>query len=278
MEKNKKKIWARPVVQIFFFVLVLLVVLAKTLAEAGIVIPFIAGASLHAICPFGGVETLYQVITTGTFIQKIHSASIILMYAVLALSLLFGPVFCGWICPFGTFQEFLGKIGKKLFGKRYNHFLPQKLDRVLRYLRYAVLALVLYNTAVTAKLIFQDVDPYYALFNMFTGEVAVSAYTVLGVVMLASLFVERPFCKYACPYGAFLGVFNLFRIFKIKRKQSTCTHCKACDRSCPMNIEVSSAKTVRNHQCISCLKCTSESACPVPNTVDLKAGGKKDEN
>jgi len=274
MSKNKKKSWIRPAVQIFFFIIVLLVVAANS----GINIPFIQGASLHSICPFGGVETIYQYITSGTFVQKIHSSAIILMYAVFFLSILFGPVFCGWICPFGTFQEFIGKIGRKIFKKKYNHFIPEKFDKVLRYLRYVVLALVLYNTTVTAKLVFQDIDPYYALFNMFTGEVAITAYIILGVVMIASLFVERPFCKYMCPYGAVLGVSNLFRVFKIKRNQKTCVDCKACDSICPMNINVSNSKTVHNHQCISCLKCTSEQACPVKDTVELRTGGFKHEN
>jgi polyferredoxin len=88
-------------------------------------------------------------------------------------------------------------------------------------------------------------------------------------VLLLSLVVERPFCKYACPYGALLGIFNLFRIFKIRRNPSTCIDCKACDRTCPMNIPVSTGGAVRHHQCIACLKCTSEQACPVDKTVEL---------
>jgi polyferredoxin len=91
-------------------------------------------------------------------------------------------------------------------------------------------------------------------------------------VLLGSLFVERPFCKYACPYGALLGLTNFFRVFGIKRNKETCIDCKACDKACPMNINVSGAGTVRNHQCISCLECTSEAACPVKDTVELGAG------
>jgi polyferredoxin len=279
MTNLKKKKWLRPTIQIGFFVIVLLTVIAKSLSEAGITIPFISDASLHAICPFGGVVSIYNYFVAGTLVQKIHASSVILMYAVFALTILFGPVFCGWICPFGTFQEFIGKIGKKLFGKRYNHFIPKKIDNILRYIRYFVLALVIYNTATTAKLVFQNIDPYYALFNFFTNEVAITAYIALGITVLLSLFVERPFCKYMCPYGATLGIFNLFRIFKIKRNKSTCISCNACDKACPMNIEVSSSHKVYNHQCISCLNCTSENACPVEKTVELSVlGGKNDEN
>lgn len=278
MKKNRRRHWLRHIIQLFFFVLILFIAVGQQLREAGIAIPAFADASLHAVCPFGGVATIYNYIADGTFIQKIHDSSVILMYAVFLLTILFGPVFCGWICPFGTFQEFIGKIGRKLFGKRYNNLLPKKVDRVLRYLRYIVLALVLYNTAVTAKLIFQNVDPYYALFNMFTSEVAVTAYIILAVVVIASLFVERPFCKYVCPYGATLGLFNFIRIFKIRRKQSTCVSCNVCSKACPMNIDVSSSKTVYNHQCISCLKCTSENSCPVEDTVTLRVGGVNNEN
>lgn len=275
MNKTGKGRWIRPTVQLAFFIIVLLTVVVKSLKEAGFSLPFFEEASLHAICPFGGVETLYSLFADGLLIQKIHSASVILMLAVLVISLLFGPTFCGWICPFGTFQEYIGKIGKKLLGKRYNNLVPRKLDTLLRYLRYGVLALVLYNTAVTAKLVFQNIDPYYALFNMFSNEVAVTAYIALLVITVLSLLAERPFCKYMCPYGAVLGLFNLVRIFKIKRNGTTCTGCKSCDRSCPMNIEVSKRNTVYNHQCISCLQCTSENACVRENTVTLQAGRKK---
>lgn len=255
--------------QSFFFILVALISLNQILKEAGLAIPFLSEASLHAICPFGGVVSIYKFATVGTFVQKIHESSFILMFIAFMLAVLFGPVICGWVCPFGTFQEWVGNLGRKIFKKKYNQLIPNNFDKYLRFIRYIILLLVIYKTAATAKLMFQDVDPYYALFNFWSDEVSVTALIVLGVTILLSLFVERPWCKYACPYGAVLGIFNLFRLFKIRRNSTACINCKACDKACPMNISVSTGAAVLNHQCISCMKCTSENTCPVEGTVEL---------
>lgn len=257
-------------VQLVFLALILLISLNHLAVEQGWEIPLIGSASLHAICPFGGVVSMYQLLATGELVRKIHESAVVLMGGVFLLALLFGPVFCGWICPLGTVQELVGRIGKKLFRRKYNRLIPSRIDSLARYLRYVVLAWVIYMTAATGTLIFAEYDPYFTLFNLWSDEVALSGVVILAIVLLASLFVERPFCKYACPYGAVLGLTNLFRVFGIRRSASTCISCKACDRSCPMNIQVSTAGVVRHHQCISCLECTSEAACPVEKTVSLR--------
>lgn len=274
-----KKTWpVRYLIQRAFFILILLIAVNHTLTEGGNAgIPFVPDASLHAVCPFGGAETLYTLISANTYIQKIHASSLVLFAIVAVLAVFFGPVFCGWICPLGTFQEWIGRIGRRIFKKKYNQFVPQKLDRSLRYLRYLVLVMVLYMTATSLKLAFLAVDPFHALFNFWSGEVALSALLVLGLTGILSLFLERPWCKYACPYGAILGVSNLFRLFAIRRNSESCIHCEACDRACPMNITVSTAEAVRNHQCISCMECTSEKSCPVIHTVELQVGAFKQE-
>lgn len=268
----------RTVIQILFFVLIATIVANHYLEEIGKAIPFLSSVSLHAICPFGGVETLYSLLAYDLYIAKIHPSSLVLFAVIMVGSLLFGPVLCGYICPLGSIQEWVGKIGRRIFKRRYNHFIPKSLDKAMRYLRYLSLGAVLYLTAKTLTLVFVEVDPYYALFNFYSGEVATGALLVLGATLIGSLFVERPWCKYACPYGALLGLTNLIRIFPIRRKTATCIDCKACDVACPMNIEVSTRTTVRDHQCISCHECTSEAHCPVPETVVIESWKKGEQS
>lgn len=265
--KSKSKI--RGIVQILFFVLVALIAVNHSLVEAGYAIPFIGSFSLHAVCPFGSVVSIYQLITTGTFIKKIHEASMVLLYIVIFLSILFGPVFCGWLCPLGTIQEWIHKLSKKLGIKKIE--IPQKIDRYLRYIRYIILFLIIMNTAKSGILMFENLDPYYALFNFWTPDFAIKSGIILIIVLVANLFIERAWCKYACPFGALLGITNLFKVFKIKREPSTCISCNLCSKACPMNIDVAGKEVIKDHQCISCLECTSDISCPVGDTVVFKS-------
>ena len=266
--KTSQKI--RLIVQIIFFLLIALTALNSFLETIGLSIPLISQASLHTLCPFGGVVTIYSLITTGTLVKKIHESALVMLGLTGILSLLFGPVFCSWLCPLGSLQEWLGKLGRKIFKKSYNHFLQPKMESILKWFRYLVLVWVIYVTARSGELLFGSVDPYYALFNFWSGEVAVQALVILGVTLLGSLFVERPWCRFACPLGALLGLTNLVRIFRIRREPSTCINCKKCESACPMKIKVSVKSVVRDLSCNSCMRCTSDNACPVPNTVDMK--------
>lgn len=140
----------------------------------------------------------------------------------------------------------------------------------MRYTRYFVLIMTVYMTTKSLKLMFLNIDPYYALFNFWSEEAVAGGVIVLVITLLGALFVERPWCKYACPFGAVMGLTNFIRIFKIRRNSETCIYCNACDKACPMNIGVSKTGIVRNHQCISCGECTSDTNCPVEKTVEMK--------
>ena len=264
--KNKLSV-LRTIVQVTVFAFVFLGANASVFASMGATLP-VPAFEVHGVCPFGGVETFYSLVTGSGFVHKTHASSVILLLIVLAVTLVFGAVFCGWFCPFGTFQEFIGKLGHRLFPKLYNR-IPRAIDRPLRFIRYGVLVFILVMTARVGKMVFESFDPYAALMNFLTGEAPALALGVLAVVAVASLFVERPFCRWFCPFGALLGLVGMISLFRPRRNADTCIGCRQCDKSCPMGIRVSEKSAVRDQGCISCYRCTSAQACPRPDTVVL---------
>jgi NAD-dependent dihydropyrimidine dehydrogenase PreA subunit len=90
---------------------------------------------------------------------------------------------------------------------------------------------------------------------------------------LGSVFYDRFFCKYLCPMGAFLGLINRIGLFRISRNDETCIHCHACNKACPVNIDVESKTDVHSSECINCQLCVN--ACPVKDTLYVKGPRKR---
>lgn len=223
------------------------------------------GGSLHGICPFGAVETFFTFITTGKFVKHTGTGNYFILAGLLLTLVVGGAFFCGWICPFGTVQESLGKLGKKIFKDKFNK-VPYKIDKYLRFFKYLFLAFILFQTARQYRLVFENLDPYYTLFNIWSDEIALSGYIVLGITLLLSLYIDRPYCRYVCPLGAINGLFNKLSITTIKRDNANCVSCGMCDDVCPVNIKVSTLDKVNTTQCIRCMQCVE--VCPMNKTKD----------
>lgn len=270
---NKKEI-VRNVSLAFFLVLVTVVAIRHFIYEGGIE----GTASIDAICPFGGLESIYTYLVTGNMVPRVMLSSFIILGALIATAILFRKAFCGYICPFGTIQEYIGKLRKKLGVKEVK--VPQKIDGYLRYLKYAVLAWIIIGSAYFGTLVFRNYDPFITFFHFGKGlfwgieeadlTVPIIAFAITIAVLLASLFIERFWCKYLCPLGGSLTFLARFSVFNIRRNQDTCTDCKACDKVCPTNVIVSTADKVTSAECISCMKCVNSCAY---NSLEIVSAG-----
>lgn len=221
---------------------------------------------VDALCPFGGLETLWSLVSNGTLIRRVALSSVLLLGAAVATALVFRRAFCGRICPLGFLQELAGRIGRGVFGRRLE--MPAALDRPARLIKYVVLGLSLLAAWQTAELAIRPYDPWVAYQHLTSPELLAEfgvGLAVLGVSLVGSFFYDRFFCKYACPMGAFLALISRFGLVTVRRNASTCIDCKACDRACPTNVTVSTADAVTSPECIDCGECVA--ACPVAGTL-----------
>ncbi len=240
-------------------------VLAATLLHTlGYVAP-----SIHAICPYGGLESTLSLLAVGTFLKKIVIGTFVLFGTTVALALILRRSFCGQICAFGGLQEFFGKIGNKLFKKR--PVVPQKLDKVLRYLKYVVLAVTVAMAWITGELWITPYDPFNALGHLADFNALITSYLVGSIILVISLLgsvvYDRFFCKYLCPAGAFYGLIGKASPYAVRVNEDACIRCGKCNKACPMNVEVMDAKNgrVTSLECINCNECVN--VCPVQGAI-----------
>jgi polyferredoxin len=228
---------------------------------------------VDAFCPFGGIESAFTLITTGVMLKKIAWSSFILLFATLIVAFLFRRSFCGNICPLGTLQELFDRLGNKIFRKKPT--VPLSIDRPARYIKYIVLIVFVVISAWLGTLAIRPYDPWATFHHITSAELFdefMIGFIILIISLIGSLVYNRFFCKYLCPMGGFLGLINRLGWFRVKRVEDTCTHCKACNKACPVNIKVDDLEDVQSSECINCNLCVD--ACPVKNTL-VVAGPKK---
>jgi predicted membrane-bound spermidine synthase/uncharacterized protein with FMN-binding domain len=161
----------------------------------------------------------------------------LLLGFVLVSSVLLGQVWCGYLCPFGALQEFISRLGRHLGLRGY----PQRpLDTRVRFLKFALLALMLGAVWGTGESFWASFNPMQ---HAFAGRWEGWMGGLLVLVLAASLFYYRFWCRYLCPFGAFLALGNklslLHRFAPTRRFEhcdlgvreefdTDCIHCNRC--------------------------------------------------
>ena len=213
------------------------------------------------------IQTLCLALTViGFFINFSWTMGIIMLTIVIG-----GTFYCGWVCPFGTMQEFSSKLSGALKIKKRR--MPKRLHGILKYTRYIIFLLV----GITTLPIIMDImayEPRTSFMSLLGGNLP----TVLALVVIVlfaglSMVYERFYCKYLCFEGAKYGLIGLLRPVTIHRNTETCINCGKCNTSCSMNIEVSQFEVLRSPNCINCFKCLD--VCPIENTLEYSFKPKK---
>ena len=234
--------------------------LAFTLVWLG----WIVSAQLSVV----NVLTFFNALVTGFSWEFFLSAPLVfILWAAVAAGLLFwgrGP-FCGWLCPFGALQEFASLGAKKLRIPQIT--VPWSLHERLWPIKYMIFlglfGLSLYSLAYAEVL--AEVEPFKtAIVLKFNRELVFVAIALLW--LLPGLFIERFFCRYACPLGAALAIPGRLRMFDWLKRWPECgSPCHRCANECPVQA-IHPEGHINVNECIYCLHCQelyhSETRCP----------------
>lgn len=232
-----------------------------------------------ASCPIGSLQAVI-----GS--SKFHFTYYVTGFLIF-IGVLLGRFVCGFLCPFGWFQELLHKIPAKKYSTKKLH--------LLTYLKYVILIVFVIVLPMTVVNEVGLGDPFFCKYicpaGILEGGIPLSianagiraslgdlftwkSCILLGVVVL-SVFFYRPFCKWICPLGAFYALFNKISLYHFRIDPDKCTSCGACSRACKMDVEV--FRTPNHAECIRCGDCIR--TCPhqaISKTFSLQsADGKK---
>lgn len=232
---------------------------------------------VEAFLPISALLSLKDWLVSGS-INPVHPAALVIFLSVVAVSFLLKRSFCSWICPVGTLSEVLWKGGFALF--MHNIHPPRWLDLILRSIKFLLLAFFLYS--IFFAMLPEQVTAFiYSDYNKiadgrlldFFLNLSGRPLVIIGLLVLLSLGLRNPFCRFLCPYGALLGLISLFSPVKVTRDKGTCVSCGVCNQVCPSYIPVMYRERVHSEECIGCLRCVSH--CRAEGALAMKLTGRK---
>jgi len=163
-------------------------------------------ADFEAYCPFGGLQALTSFLVNNSLACTMTELQIFMGVALFVGVLLFSKLFCSFICPIGTFTEWMSNIGVKFKVLITLKGLP---DKLLRVLKYALLFVTFYFTVGSSELFCKEYDPFYVIFSGFGHDVYIwYAIPALLLTVVGSIFIRQFWCKYLCPLGAISNIFS----------------------------------------------------------------------
>jgi len=170
-------------------------------------------ADFEAYCPFGGMQALGSYLNTNSLACAMSTTQIFMGIALVIGVLLLSKLFCSYLCPIGTFTEWLGRIGERM---KLRFTIRGLADKLLRSLKYGLLFITFYFTVTSSELFCKQFDPYYAIFSGFDGDVTMAyAIPAILITIFGSFFIRQFWCKYLCPLGAAANIFAFAPVFLV---------------------------------------------------------------
>ena len=238
-------------------------------------------ASVEALLPISALMALRRFLATGQW-DDLHPAGLTILAAVIASAWFARKAFCAWVCPVGTLSRALEWMGGRLGWMRRRK--PSQAKPAIALLahapKYVVLGFFLFMmwVAMDVRTVSEFLaSPYNhvadARLLAFFASPSATAIVVIGAFAVGSLFVRHLWCRFFCPYGAFLGLVAWTSPQRVTRDAATCTSCKRCTQVCPSAIRVHTELVVLTPECTGCMDCVT--VCPVESCLTVGRPAKR---
>ena len=181
--------------------------------------------------------------------EPIDWISMVWFLGLIPLTYFFGKIWCGWLCHLGGLQDFLFQaVGIEVLKSN-------KSQTILRYIRMALLVMLILQLIITRTNIYIHYDPFKVAFNLISANK--TGYFLLVILLVSSVLIYRPFCRAVCPVGLILGWIALLPGATRLSKKENCTDCSLCQKSCRnRSMLYEEKKSILNVQdCILCGDC-----------------------
>ena len=224
-------------------------------------------------------------------------------FIIFLLTIVFGRVYCSFLCPLGIFQDVMIFFSRKTIKRRKNGY-----QKPYNLIRYSILILTVLSSILGTLIFINFLDPYsffgriatnlfkplfvfvnnvvvsifekfdiYALsmieLHQITPLILIVTLLLFFILLVMSIFRGRMYCNTICPVGTLLGIVSRFSIFKITINKEKCTSCGQCENECRagcIDVRNQTVDPTRCVVCFDCLKTCSESAVEYNQAIKKK--------
>ena len=248
-------------------------------------------AALTFVCAnlfFLGMAEWTAILFKAQLLPALLAFNVAAVIVVLAMTCLFGRVYCSVVCPMGVFQDVVIWLSRRV---RRN--VPPKrrtLPPPPKFLRYVSLGLcaalvalglvslgaLLDGYSLYGRIAAQIFRPAYSVLHNLVAAfladhghpilfrevvfvrgacaLAVAATGLVGVAMMA-WWRGRLFCNSLCPVGAVLSIAAHRPLVRIRIDSEKCVKCGLCAASCKCGAIDVSRKRIVDSVCVRCFDC-----------------------
>lgn len=199
--------------------------------------------------PLADPYAVLQILASGFLVSSelfIGAGIITLVYGIL-----FGRMFCSWVCPVNIIEDLATWLSSKL-GIKHSLKISNKI-------RYWIFGIGLTLSVILGYAAFEAISPISMLHRGVIFGIGSGWAIILALFLFDLAITKFGWCGHLCPLGAFYALISKYALIKVKYNNDNCTHCMKCFAACPeeqvLKIVTLQSGVIQSSECTNCARC-----------------------